>query len=299
LPEAGPQPGLLCSGHQRKPDGALRCFELAAGLYEREGDRLRAARTQSNIGVTCWNTGQYPRAFDHYQQAREIFSAIGDQVGVAKAQSNIANIHFARGDYRTARELLEAALPVFLPADDVLGYLTTAGLLAQVLVELGEHDSAGALLTEAEAAATRLDDRPTLAQLQQVTGRMSFKRGDLAAARTAYESAARNGKDMNDPVREADAHLGLAEVALEECRYDSAVASAEHARWIAHRVNGPLIGAQAAALLGRIHDAAGDGRLGNALADEARAEFAALGIDRGLGSARPQVRDSGDIRPPS
>ena len=58
------------------------------------------ARDYTNIGIVYYNMGDYHKALEYHNKAREIDESLNDKVGMAKDYSNIGIVYYDLGEYR-------------------------------------------------------------------------------------------------------------------------------------------------------------------------------------------------------
>jgi DNA-binding winged helix-turn-helix (wHTH) protein len=207
---------------------ALAAFERGFALARASGQAYQTAGLQINAGALLARRDRFEEAERLWQAALETFERIGDRRGQAVALGNLAAAASAQGHNTRAVTLNQQALEQFreLGLDGPLA--RTAFNLALVASREGQLDQAEALLAEAQAAyaraghvemvlhvgAFRADHRvlagdlmlaeALLAELESQIekgsplrqaavlasrGRIEQWRGDLAAARIAFEQA--------------------------------------------------------------------------------------------------------------
>ncbi len=141
--------------------------------------------------------------------------AQAERSGAAPAALAVERARLARregGAPAAAGVLLASGLEWTDPAsEDALRFL------ADDLLQLGRAEEAQQLIDETVAA------RPERGALREIQGRVRFNRGEVAAARQAFEGALARDR------RDANALRGLAEIAVAEGRRDEAVALLERA----------------------------------------------------------------------
>ncbi len=207
---------------------SIAACERLTELYARTDNTAAAIRNWRHLATEQHKDGRIDRAKEAAGRALELARAAGLPAGIAQSQRDVGMYEFELGNYERARELaqqaqdLAAAIPD--PAvealaawdlsrlDDLAGDLDAAIARNRHAVDVTAGSSrAGALVTlwlgfnhlrrgELDAAAARFEARLALGRthvqrdqeaLAQVgLGDVSLARGDRAAARQRYETAA-------------------------------------------------------------------------------------------------------------
>ncbi len=92
---------------QDRPRDALVRYRRALDGFSDIGSATDIVAVLSNLAVCHTNLGNFPQALDSYRQARDHAASHGLAILSAQADYNIAFLHYQRGDYREARRLYE------------------------------------------------------------------------------------------------------------------------------------------------------------------------------------------------
>lgn len=153
---------------------AEKALELAQLLNSRR-DGLYA---QLGLGFAYAGAGDWRRAEEHYEAARDGALSLQDKATAAKAYGGLAELALLRGQAPRAKALLEEALALTgLPLEDPRQG-DVAILLGAVLVAAGELDEASRLLDRLEAELAELGYRYRHVQVLYYQVRLARKRGD-------------------------------------------------------------------------------------------------------------------------
>ena len=104
--------GSLCNDYREieKYDSAVLYGNAALDLAGKLNYKKGYAVAYSNLGLVCWNRGDYDRSLDYYFQALKIKQELKDSAGIAKTTGSIG-IDFAyEGNYPKALEYYFKAL---------------------------------------------------------------------------------------------------------------------------------------------------------------------------------------------
>lgn len=173
--------------------------EEARAIYQRLGDRVGLAVTESYLGAVLAALERYPEARTRYDRALEIYRAVGSVVGERGILRLVADLELRTGQLDSARRRLESLLADTRPTVERRHVLV---LLGNVLMHQGEPSSAA----ERYRQAFRLDERlrPVDYQYRHVPlvmlAHAEHQIGNLDAALAALEDARREAVAIdNDP----------------------------------------------------------------------------------------------------
>lgn len=170
----------------------------------------------------------------------QLKNALQDNGNLAEARFLLGQVNLRQGNVAGAVKELQRAAELGYPA------VETTPLLARALVLSGEHDR-----VIKSYASAQLDSPQAQAKLAAALGGAYLGKGDLAAARRAFEAA------LNLDAEESDARVGLARTklaggAVAEARADAEAALARDAK----SAEAYIVLADAALMEGRPADAA-------------------------------------------
>jgi tetratricopeptide (TPR) repeat protein len=196
-------------------DAALDAFDTAAEAYAAMGNNRGRALVLSNAAWMRYSRlGDIRSAERDIAEAIQIYEAIGDVRGLSQCYGTLGSILARKGEFKEAWPLFDRSLSIAREAGD-------QWLSAQILreyaasqLEAGEHDGA---LRHADAAAeicvrSRMDD--LLVGIEAMRARILLASGDVAAARTASDSAIgrmRDGIELAHLIHYSHALVLLAE----------------------------------------------------------------------------------------
>src|SRR5205085_11468270 len=81
---------------------AIASFIQAAALAQEHNQSWRRAYALYQIGLTYSNAGEHVKAFDSYQEARQIFRTLNARNNEARVRAGIARVERARGNLAEA-----------------------------------------------------------------------------------------------------------------------------------------------------------------------------------------------------
>jgi eukaryotic-like serine/threonine-protein kinase len=205
-------------------DNALTYAQQALQLREKMNspDYLAAALTALADVYTA--TGDFDKALDALLKALDVSRKAGNGKEVAAVSDQIGNVYIYQGHIGRA---------VAAGLDAVKGYraannyspemINSLNDLAAALAQAGRGDESGALLDEAQGMAKDLKNEPLPGELLTTRGDVAFYRGDMKAARSAYEQAASIAAKSKQKDLALIARMNLARVTLAEGRSQAAI----------------------------------------------------------------------------
>jgi len=198
-------------------EDALTYFQQALQLRERLSVPGDIADTLGNLGVTNVNLGQYDQATDAYMRALDLFRKSGDNHGAALQSQSLGMMFQTQGRIGPAISSLQDAVKGLRDAGDRGQPLAQAeNDLAGAFARAGRGAESSKLLEEAQTIARGLKSDPLNNALLNTDGDVKFYRGDLPAARTAYQQAQKQLSRTSDADSQLNTKLNLARVAVEE-----------------------------------------------------------------------------------
>jgi tetratricopeptide (TPR) repeat protein/tRNA A-37 threonylcarbamoyl transferase component Bud32/TolB-like protein len=194
--------------------------ETALALYRQIGDEGGTASTLNDIANILYDAGDLPRARSFYEQSLAVYRRIDSKPGIAGALGNIANILDAQGDLPGAKKMQGEALEAFRAVGDERGASSTLGNLGNLLFEQGELLESRKVQEEALAQRTRIGYKRGIAYSLGSLGQLHMAEGDLAKARENFEQSMSIRKEIGQQSAVALTQLNLADLCIEERRFD-------------------------------------------------------------------------------
>ena len=229
-------------------------YERAHALFRAEGETLRLASVEANLGYLAQAQGNYRRALQLLNRSLERAEGHSD-LETTKIKWHLLDCYLGLNRRVEARDLARQIVAELRQLNDALGL--GYGLLQQAMIEaeLGSIEVALAALDEADGLFSSLGAASWEAMTRLRRGRIALKRGDLAAAYARSMDAAAVFKSVGQQVNFATASLlqGQACLALED--YSCAAAAAGVALRTAQRDHVPSLRYTAHLLLGQIYEA--------------------------------------------
>ena len=168
---------------------ALACYQEAALIFSREGDRISLAHVLGNLGSACRKVKNYSRAIEHAQRSLKIFEEDGDSLGIAQMTGSIGRIYADMGESELAARYFERSLADFQRLGDKRGAAWILNRLGCVARERGELDRALGYMHTSISIWEEMGENVSLGAVLADLGSTLLQMGQPSAARGALERA--------------------------------------------------------------------------------------------------------------
>lgn len=135
---------------------ALVCYERAYDQLVTHDDAEGMAAVMSNLPLCYMNLNQFPRALEMYRRARQHCQQRGMPILVAYADYNIAYLYFLRGEYGRAIQMLREASQSGQRANDAYQVALCSLDLSEIYIEVNLIPEASQLARQANEHFQRL-----------------------------------------------------------------------------------------------------------------------------------------------
>jgi tetratricopeptide (TPR) repeat protein len=177
-----------------RPRRACALLERAIALSKANGHALQVAIHTDNLGLAHDMLSEHPAALRYHTAALELIAPLENPRWHASIAINTALTHLALKETDAARSTLEIALrvlshPFATPNED----LRARAAYTQALLALKTDDlpTANAQAVQAVELARRADQRVIVADALAIHSQVIAQGGDLAAAKTLWQEAAK------------------------------------------------------------------------------------------------------------
>jgi len=203
---------LYSSGENR---AAVEHHQQAFQLYEKLGIWNEAARTLSSSIQPMILLGEYDKAFEAAERAREIFARLDDHWRLARLEINVGNIYHRQDRFEESIAQYERAYTGLMPYKDTEGIAVVLSNMAVCLISL--NDFPRALATYQGARSFCLENNMPLlvAQADYNIAYLYYLRGEYSRAIEALYAARRACEATGDAYHFALCHLDLSDIYLE------------------------------------------------------------------------------------
>ncbi|BBM86632.1 tetratricopeptide repeat protein [Candidatus Uabimicrobium amorphum] len=150
--------------HSGKTQEAIECLEHQLKIcQDNSGSELEIAKITNNIGLVYHGVGEYHKALDYFEKAKEIAQKTGSETELARSLNNLGLIYSVQGK-------LDDALAVYLKVLDMNRKAISKKNMGSLLGNIGmiyhdkkHHEQALKYLQEAVEIARELGDKYSLA----------------------------------------------------------------------------------------------------------------------------------------
>jgi CHAT domain-containing protein/tetratricopeptide (TPR) repeat protein len=209
---------------------AVARLEEAARLFEEAGQPTEVARTFSTTIQPLILLGEYARAEEAAARAREIFTREGDALRLARLEINVGNIHHRQDRFTEALACYERAYERLVPMKNVEGVAVALGNMAMVLITLNDFARAMETHRRARAYCEEHGLPRLVALADYNIAYLYFFRGQYGEAIEALKATRAACEALGDRYLAALCRLDLAEIYLELNLSADAAAMAEEAQ---------------------------------------------------------------------
>ena len=168
---------------------AVACYQEAADIFSREGDRISLAHVLGNLGSVCRKVGNFSRAIEHAHRSLTIFEEEGDRLGIAQMTGSIGRIYADMGERVLAARYFERSLADFQELGDKRGAAWILSRLGWVARERGELDRALGYMHSSISIWEEMGESAGLGAVLTDLGSTLLQMGQPSAARGALERA--------------------------------------------------------------------------------------------------------------
>ncbi len=235
-----------------------RCFLLAAGIYQRQGQydhalewtqralqafagqesRNDLAHAYYSLGGTYGKLGRTQDAVVAIEQSLRLYEETDNIAGQADAHNNLANVlAVTAGRLQESAVHCQAALELKEAIGDTHGQAVMANNLGDLKRKLEAYDEAMHYFGLALAQFTRLGSDYGVAVLHMNMGATSLRQGTLTATHGHIEQSRHLFEQLGSEEFLPELYQVYAELALAEAQPDTALRWAEESLTLAQRLN--------------------------------------------------------------
>lgn len=171
---------------------ALRASKIADELDFPKG----YSRSLNVTGSSYWVVGDYESALRYYQLSAKESQSINDKVGLSGAFHNMGEVYKKVGNYRKAIEYLNYSLE--LDRQNQMRYAITLFNIGEAYLLLQKEDSALLYFDKAMEQAIPVNDKRTMAYVNQNKGKIKFADNEYDEALDYYEKSEELWRSQGD-----------------------------------------------------------------------------------------------------
>ena len=197
--------------HLGKPEESLTYFKKAMEIYQATDSREGKASVLTALGPLYGATGDPQKARESLEQALAMCRAAGFRRGEALTLLGLGLFHDAQLDKQKALEYFAQALPLFRAEHDRFGEGGALGGLCLTSLTSSDYTKGFDYCDQAQTVLRAIGDRQNEAFILKHVAIGERKRGNLAAAQTAIESAIANIESLRTKVINPELRLSYFE----------------------------------------------------------------------------------------
>lgn len=163
-------------------DSAKYYFQRFSTLSHEMKDKGRIAASHNLLGMWYWNGGLFQEALEYYFQAIEASEKAGEVQTLASALNNTGLIYQELKNYPLAKNYHLQALSIRESNQWLQGVVHSCNNLGICFKNLDMLDSAARYYMKGLEIATQLDDRLSVAKIQQNSGVIAMLKGEYDLA---------------------------------------------------------------------------------------------------------------------
>lgn len=203
---------LYACGENR---ASVEHHQRAIALYDSLGLAKEAARTLSAAIQPLILLGEYDRAFQFAERAREVFAHLGETRRIANLENNVGNIFHRQDRFEDAMTHYERAYQTLSEAQDWERAAVTLHNMAMCLISLNEFAKSLDCYKRARELCVRYDMPRLRDQADYNIAYLYYFRGEYSRAIEMLFSTRRACELTGDHYHFALCHLDLSEIYLE------------------------------------------------------------------------------------
>lgn len=228
-------------------------YERARALFAAEGETLRLATVEANIGYLAQAQGNYRRGLRLLNSSLERAAGHSD-LETTKIKWHLLECYLGLNRCIEARELAWQIVADCRQLNDSFELARVLLQLAVVEAELDNFEAAHASLDEAEGVFMAMEATTWIARTRLRRGRIALQRGDITTAREEAKEAAAVFESAGQHVNLATATLLQGQVLEAQGDLATAIVASTKALRSAQRDNVPSLRYSAHLLLGHIFE---------------------------------------------
>lgn len=177
---------------------AFQSYQDALRLAESTGDLKQTADVLNNIGILYFVWGEHDAALDHYLRSLAIRLDMNDVQNIGTSYNNVANIHHTAGEYDQALDYYQRSLEVYEANADTAMIAGSLNNIGLLFFDKGRHNRALSTFARALFLERKIDDKPGMAMTLNNTGQVYEAMGSLDEAMERYETSLALRRDLGD-----------------------------------------------------------------------------------------------------
>lgn len=195
---------------------ALRALQQKMELAQQGGSQPAIADVYAELGAVFYEQGNYPASFDNYSKALDIYEKVGNPIKAAYSQTNRTNVLWRLGRFEEAKENLTEVSAVAAGGTEVLKPLVAALRLIDAQISLSQRNFSLARTKVNEALELAGDEyQDILIEGKFTLGLVIAQSAKGAEGEKLCEESVKLADKSGDLALKTKAMLAQAEAALE------------------------------------------------------------------------------------
>lgn len=203
--------------------GAIEKYQQALTFFQNSGERYRAALTNSELGSTYAELGEFSQAAGHFNQAMQLYQELGDQYLEASAVNNLGRLYDVLGEQHRALGYFVRALELARAEGNRSSEAAALNNIGGLYCNLADWQRALEYYREALPFLQALGDQRREAIAYQNTGVAYAFLGDSDKAMEHYSKALALRQSSNDKAGEAETLCDIGYTHLRQGRTQEAL----------------------------------------------------------------------------
>lgn len=183
---------LLSYFHGESAEKALKYGEDSLEIARKHNFREQMAYTLHDLTRAYAMTGNFERAREVQDEAREIWRELGNQPMLADNLTNSGYLHFEFGIYEKAREYAEEGMSISRSIGNLWGQAYSGMILGPIYLEVGEFSKCIGTMIEAEQSSIEADFIGSKIILPALLAWTYAVLGDLESSQASIKRALRD-----------------------------------------------------------------------------------------------------------
>lgn len=215
--------------YQNQLDTASALLNIAARIFEREGDSLALSMSTFSLANVMGDYGNYAAALRLYNRSLEIDLAIGDSSTESYVLLNVAGIHLDQGDVELAEDKYQRVLNLARNTEHTSLESSALLGLGDIMVRKGELSQASLFLERAMDIMEKEGNRLDLVQGYIIKSAYYVALKEKQEALLAAKKAIQLSEEYGDPYTKIEAQSNYAKVLLLYNDFNAAYAVSKEA----------------------------------------------------------------------
>ncbi|HEY9246492.1 MAG TPA: tetratricopeptide repeat protein [Candidatus Methanoperedens sp.] len=217
-------------------DRASECWENAKEIYLELRDKQGISNTLGNLGLVYQNKGEWEHAIEFYEKSLKISEELGDKHGISNALNNLGTIYQNKGEWEHAIEFYEKSLKISEELGDKQGISNAFNNLGLVFQDKGEWEHAIEFYEKCLKISEELGDKKGIAYTLNNLGNVHQNKGKWEHAIEFYEKCLKISEELGDKQGIACTLGNIGELQIINGNWDEAKKNLERSFAIAEKL---------------------------------------------------------------